>query len=240
MKRNGIRHKFVSPHHQASNGLAERSVGLVKNGIKKMSGGTLETKISCFLLTYRTMPHTTTGSTPAELLMKRRLRTNLDRMKPATSSVVYNNQECQKFHHDKSAQMRSFDEDQAVFAQNFGSGSMWLAGHILERVSPLSFLIRLQDGRLVRRHQDHIRSRRCITEPAPQSPSENNPERIFTELNMPPDMATENNTHPQTPLTHENSPDYEQPDREVSEHTPLALPRRSGRTIRPPNRFSPD
>ena len=49
-KRNGILHKYVSPHYQASKSLAEPSVWLVKKGLK-MSGVTQETKISRFLLT---------------------------------------------------------------------------------------------------------------------------------------------------------------------------------------------
>ena len=127
-QRNGIQHKCINPHHQATNCLAERSVVLVKNELKMMSGGTQERKISRFLLSYRTTLHTTTWIIPAELLMKRRLQNNLDCMKPATSTTVYNNQEDQKFQYDKTNQMRSFSKGQAVFAQNFRLKPMWLAG----------------------------------------------------------------------------------------------------------------
>ena len=64
---------LVSSYHQTSNCQAESAVRIAKSGLRWMSGGTLETKISRFLLTYRTIPHTTTGITPAELLMKRKL-----------------------------------------------------------------------------------------------------------------------------------------------------------------------
>ena len=40
--------------------------------------GPLQTRVSRFLFNYHTTPHTTTGATPAELLMGRRLRTHLD------------------------------------------------------------------------------------------------------------------------------------------------------------------
>ena len=43
-----------------------------------------------------------TGTTASELLMKRRLRTNLDHMKPATSTTVYKNQKDQKFQLDRT------------------------------------------------------------------------------------------------------------------------------------------
>ena len=72
-RKNGIKHKFVSPYHRASNVLAESSVKIVKNGLRGISGETLETKLSQFPLSNRTTPHTTTGITLAELLMKRKL-----------------------------------------------------------------------------------------------------------------------------------------------------------------------
>ncbi|KAJ8388189.1 hypothetical protein AAFF_G00136550 [Aldrovandia affinis] len=49
-----------------------------EEGIKKMGEGSVETKLSRFLFKYRSTPQTTTGATPAELLMNRRIRTQLD------------------------------------------------------------------------------------------------------------------------------------------------------------------
>ena len=73
MKKNGIKHIKVPPYHPASNGLAERAVRIFKEGYEKMEDGSVQTKLSRFLLSYRTTPHSTTGVPPAELLMKRRL-----------------------------------------------------------------------------------------------------------------------------------------------------------------------
>lgn len=79
MKRNGIKHIKVAPYHPASNGLAERAVRVFKEGFEKMGEGSIQTKISRFLLRYRTTPHSTTGVPPSEVLMKRKLHTQLDR-----------------------------------------------------------------------------------------------------------------------------------------------------------------
>ena len=87
-RKDGIKHKLVSPYHQATNSQAESSIKIVKSGLRRMSGGTLETKLSRFLLSYRTTPYATTGVTSAELLMKRKLQTNLDKLKPSTSTTV--------------------------------------------------------------------------------------------------------------------------------------------------------
>jgi len=63
-RRNDIRHKFLCLQHQASNGLAEYSVG-VKSGLHKLQDGNLETRLSCLLFKYRTTPHCTTGVIPS-------------------------------------------------------------------------------------------------------------------------------------------------------------------------------
>ena len=68
MERNGIKHILTSPYHPSSNGLAERAVQTFKNGIKKLEGDVQE-RISRLLFRYRVTPHTTTGLSPAELLM---------------------------------------------------------------------------------------------------------------------------------------------------------------------------
>lgn len=71
IERNGIRHVCTASYHPASNGLAERAVETLKEGLKKMSGHSLQTKVSQFLFQYRITPHTTTGVPPAEMLLGR-------------------------------------------------------------------------------------------------------------------------------------------------------------------------
>ena len=88
-----------------------------------------ETKLSGFYSPRA--PHTTTGVTPVELLMKRKLQTNLDRLRLFTYTTVLLSQDHQKFHHDRTAKMRMFHKGQEVFAQNFNSGPWWLAGNVL-------------------------------------------------------------------------------------------------------------
>ena len=68
-KKNGIKHKLVSPYHQTSNGQAESAVKIVKSGLRRISDGTLETKLLRFQFSNRA-PHTRTGVTLVELLMK--------------------------------------------------------------------------------------------------------------------------------------------------------------------------
>ena len=55
LSKNGIT-QITSPYHPSSNGLAERAVQTVKQGIKKFHGGTLRDKVSRFLFAYRNTP----------------------------------------------------------------------------------------------------------------------------------------------------------------------------------------
>ena len=49
LKLNGIHHIWVAPYHPSSNGLAERAIKIVKQGLKKQSEGTLSDQIARIL-----------------------------------------------------------------------------------------------------------------------------------------------------------------------------------------------
>ena len=154
MSRNGIHHIRTSPYHPSSNGLAERAVRVFKESFKKMKEGTVTDRLA---RAYRNTPHSTTGVPPAELMFGRKLRGQFDILKPSVETTVEYHQERQKLNHDQHSRMRSFSEREAVFFRNFGPGETWLAGTITRVSGPLSYHIQLADGRVVRRHQDHIR-----------------------------------------------------------------------------------
>ncbi|CAB4030743.1 Transposon Tf2-9 poly, partial [Paramuricea clavata] len=93
MTKNGIKHTLVPPYHPQSNGAAERSVRVVKEALAKQviqgtQGVSMKHRLANFLLRYRTTPHSTTGVSPGELMMKRRLRTRLSLVKPDLAQVV--------------------------------------------------------------------------------------------------------------------------------------------------------
>ncbi len=136
LKNNGIRHSTCAPYHPATNGLAGRAVQTFKQFIKKPSKDTLETNISRFLSQYRITPHSTTGVSPAELLLGRRPRTLLDLAIPNTSTHVTANQEKQRQSHEKAAKARKFEVGNHVYIRDFPSGKSWLPGVIASVCGP--------------------------------------------------------------------------------------------------------
>ena len=160
VRSNGIKHLTSAPYHPASNGLAERAVQTLKNALKKEPGGiSLETQISRFLFSYCITPHSTTGVAPSELLMGRRLRSRLDLLHPDIAERVRKRQLVQKDSHDQHCQQRDLSIGEIVWVRNHTTGRPWLPGTISQVRSQQRLRIDLEDGRVVDRHNDHVRRR---------------------------------------------------------------------------------
>ena len=67
---------------------------------------------------------------------------------------------------------RSFMAGDSVWTMNFLGQPKWVAAVIENRLGPLNFALRLQDNRVWKRHQDHLRERR---------PNESTEERLCSE-----------------------------------------------------------
>ena len=130
LRKNGMKHTTSAPYHQASNGLVERAVQIMKKGLKKEASGTFSTSLAKVLFTYRITPQSTTSTSPAVLLLGRILRTRLDLLKPNIAERVERKQEDQKARHDQKAKSQTFHVGSHVFVKNFGAGSKWLPGQI--------------------------------------------------------------------------------------------------------------
>ena len=211
LKRNGVRHITSAPYHPATNGLAERAVQSFKEGLKKSADGDIETRLARFLFHYQTTPHTTTGITPAELLMGRKLRSHLDLLQPDLSSRVLVRQTAQKTEHDKYSKERSLEMEDQVYVRGFGNGPRWIPGTIVKVHGSRSFEIKLSDGRMVRRHLDHIRLR-----------TNDVSDELLGDLPI--------DTPPNADAETDNPPETDSP--------PEIEPRRSTRHRQPPDRYT--
>ncbi len=139
--------------------MAERAVQILKKGLKKVSDGSIKERLAKNLFAYRNTPQSTTGLTPATMLLGRKPRTRLDLIKPHIADRVEQKQEKQNSLHDSHARLRVFQAGDRVYmyVKNYGSGNNWLSGSTVKCTGPVSFLVKLQDGRDRCCHQDQIR-----------------------------------------------------------------------------------
>ena len=157
-KRNLIQSILVSPYHAASNGQAERTVQTTKNSLKKIITGNWHHRLSVFLLNSHITPSTATGSSPAELLMSRRLRTCLDHLHPdhCRDKQLQQDKQMAEIITNK---VRQFQPNDPVFIRSYGPRSEWIPATIEEPTGPVSYSAKTPDGKQMKRHIDLIRKR---------------------------------------------------------------------------------
>ncbi|KRZ00689.1 Uncharacterized protein T11_4754 [Trichinella zimbabwensis] len=155
LNKGGIKHITSAPFHPSSNGQAERMVRTTKESLKKMAHRDWEYNLANFLFCQRVTLCTTTGKSPAELLMNRRLRTILDRVQPDVAS------EDPEKNFEK---IRTFETDDQVYAKNYSSGKIWKPATVVTPTGPLSYKVQTEDGQLWRRHIDQLRKRYVTAE----------------------------------------------------------------------------
>ena len=102
--------------------------------------------------------------------MKHRPRTRLDLIHPSLQQRVLRKQEYDVQRHNERAQDRTFYTGDSVWEVNFQGSPKWMKGVLEQQLGPVSFGVRLPDGRLWRRHQDHIRVRRPEESEGTQAP----------------------------------------------------------------------
>ena len=159
LKMNGVKHIRCAPYHPASNGAAERLVQTFKKAMKAGVTTTrpVEQALSSFLLSYRTTPHSTTGVSPCELFLGRRLRTRLDLLLPDIRRKVTEKQLSQKIAHDRHASPRGLLVGQRVMARNMRPGERWVPATVLSKQGPVSYLVQRPSGEYWKGHIDHLR-----------------------------------------------------------------------------------
>ena len=146
---NGIKHLTTAPYTPASNGQAERAVGVIKTLLKKNSEGTLQLRLQKSLLYYRSVPHSKTGISPCVALNGRRYITIRDRINPLFLPIAKKAKTC-----------NSFRVGDRVWALNaaLDKGPKWRRGIIKEAKSENLYLVQLDDLRIIwKRHSSQLR-----------------------------------------------------------------------------------
>ena len=120
------------------------------------------------MFNYRSNPHTITGISSAELLLKRPMRTHLDLLREDfRRGKVERYQWDQKERCDQHARPGIFLERDKVYVSGvsrLAGVPKWLSGTVT------ACIVTLEDGRMFRRHNDHIRHR-CLDVAASPEPA---------------------------------------------------------------------
>uniref|UniRef100_A0A1A8UU84 Gypsy retrotransposon integrase-like protein 1 n=1 Tax=Nothobranchius furzeri TaxID=105023 RepID=A0A1A8UU84_NOTFU len=151
LQNNGIKQTLVPAYHPASNGAAERAVQTVKASLQKQVLDekkqnitiTMQHRLANVLFSYRCTPHSVTGCTPAELFLKRQIRTRFSLLKPDLAKVVDGKQQKQKYYHDRPAStLRHLSEGDSVLIRNFRGGrERWTEGIVEKRLGPVTYWV---------------------------------------------------------------------------------------------------
>ena len=137
-RQQGIVHLRSPPFHPQSNGQAERFVDSFKRSLQKAEGEgpTLET-LQKFLMTYRSTPNPQThdGSSPAEIIFQRRMRTPHDVIRPTPRIEPQRDQSMERhFNRRHGTQPRSFHPGQIVLVRDYRCRhTPWKIGRVIHR-----------------------------------------------------------------------------------------------------------
>ena len=108
-------------------------------------------------MTYRVPPHSTTGTSPSELLMGRKLRTLLDAVYPSITGTVHRKQEEMAENYNKKSKVRCFHPGDKVYVKSHTqSAPKWIPAIIREQSNDV-MIFENEDGRVLRRHLDGAR-----------------------------------------------------------------------------------
>ncbi|BES87407.1 Hypothetical Protein NTJ_00214 [Nesidiocoris tenuis] len=228
----GIFQKLIAPGHPATNGLAERNVYTLKSRLKAMSEdpAPMQSKIREILFRYRMTP-LANNSTPAENYLGRKVRCELDALRPLKHSknLVYD------FH---ARQLSVGDRVQARYFQR--NSNLWKFGSVVRKLGRLHYLIRLdeQPNGVVKRHINQLRrtdvNRKSVTfndnVEAPDNHPPTTPQgRLYEDVEFYP-------THHQPQRNPDNGDNSSLQNQPVVSNQPLQPElRRSGRVRSAPN-----
>jgi hypothetical protein len=164
MANNLISHQFIADDNAATNGQAERTVQTVKRMLGKMDVTEWNKELPAMLLTLRTIPSSTTGQTPAELMMGRKLRTMMDKLHPLYTHSHLKKREDAAADRVNSKVDRHFIVDSPVWFRIYNKSIKWLPGVIIEVEGPRNYKIITENNSIFRRHVNQMRSRSIVHE----------------------------------------------------------------------------
>ncbi|XP_063915497.1 uncharacterized protein K02A2.6-like [Zophobas morio] len=186
LQNNGIIQLFSPPYHPASNGAAESSVKTVKRRIIKahLEKENIGQALLHFLFSYRNVPHSTTGVSPAEIMFGRHLKSRLSLLRP--SQVNINNRQTQRQIDNYKGVNRTFEIGDKVLVKDYAvpAKPTWSPGIIRQKSGNVICEVEVEQGKIVKRHSNQIRLQgSCSTSTDPCNEQQNVKNSVVTATN---------------------------------------------------------
>jgi transposase InsO family protein len=209
-------HVTSSPGYSQSNGFIEKMVSVGKGILKKSKASKTDPYLP--MLEYRNTP-LDCGYSPAQLLMGRRLKSILPTTEKQLQPQMINHQAAiQKMQNSKTVQKQYYDQGSKTLPfLNVGDscrvqmGKIWKQAVVIEMHGERSFLIKTDDGAILRRN------RRFLHKTREKSPHFNHDEFMPTVLQQ---QNPNKISNQQTPVKPVDSPIMEQPRSNHSQNSP--------------------
>ena len=152
------------------------------------------------LARYRVTPQGTTGRAPPDVMLKTPPQTRFDLLRPSVQDKLLEKQAYDIQRHDTHAAARTFMTGDSAWALNCQGKPKWMPTVIENQLGPLTFTVRLSDGRLWNRHQDHLRDRRPDETESVGAEQQRCPEVLLSSPPLPQLTSTDKEIYV-TPLT---------------------------------------
>ncbi|XP_055355485.1 uncharacterized protein K02A2.6-like [Paramacrobiotus metropolitanus] len=123
-------------------------------------GHALPDALRQFLWRYRSAPHATTGQSPAELFIGRKLRSTLDLLVPVMATTTERNRERYQKNFDKRTKPKEFHSGQLVLVRDYRLNRTvdWISGKLVKRYGTKVWDVKVGDL-IWRRHVNQMRPR---------------------------------------------------------------------------------
>lgn len=156
---NDIEQVFSPPYHPQSNGLAERAVGTVKAGLKRLTFGRVHSSLQIsevltqFLFTHRNTP-TTDGIIPSSRILSFKAKTTLDKLK-TVKKKTFEDVNIKKTYekNDKTFQIG----EKVLFINTERGWATNLEAKIIKKLSNFVFWVEFKNGGSRKAHLNQLK-----------------------------------------------------------------------------------